>query len=104
MEDQHPGCDEDLDPGDYAANRAESAAYRLARPKDRSSSGWGEGLLDPLPPVFSDVAPEQQAVRVVPAPFVLAGFSSAPHGSLEQEVPECSQRQGDWTVPASVDT
>ena len=45
--------------------------------------------------MLPDVAPEQQAVRVVPAPLALACLRSAPHRSLEQEVPERSQRQGD---------
>jgi len=93
MEDQHPGRDED--PGDHTADRAQSAADRLARPDKRSPSGRGEGLLNPLQLVLTEVAPEQQTMRVVPAPLVLPGLCSAPYGSLEQEVPEPSQRQGD---------
>jgi hypothetical protein len=69
-----------------------SAADRFTRPEKRLSSGRGEGLLDPLPLVLPDGVSAQQAMQVVPAPLIVAGPRSSPHGSLEQEVPECSQR------------
>jgi hypothetical protein len=55
------------DSGDHAADRAESAADRLTRPKDRPPPGRGEGPLDPLPLVLPGVASVKNADLLRPS-------------------------------------
>lgn len=94
VKDQRSGDDQDLCPSDYSTDSTECAADGFTCSEDCPSPGRGERLLEALPLVLPDGTPAQQAMRVFPAPFTLPGLRSTRYGSLEQEVPESSQRQG----------
>jgi hypothetical protein len=94
VEGESRGGDEHLNPRDDATDHGDGTADGLAGREDRPYSGRGERLPGPLPLVLAVGTATQQPVRVLPAPFAGPGLSSAPHRSLEQEVPESGQRQG----------